>query len=78
MAPTRPPPAKATTIIAWRKTRIHATTHKPMTQQQAADYLGIGLRTYQTYEADGGPAWLGRLIRADFIPPGYHRKGGAK
>lgn len=78
----RPPrstsPARAR---AWRLSRLHAGTGKPMTRRELATYLGVGLRSIERYESateyDEVPGWLSRLVAADHVPPGYYRRGGA-
>lgn len=77
LAVQTPPRATATQLIAWRHTRLHPDTGDYMTQAEVATYLGVSARTYQRFEKDGPPGWLARLVRADHIPPGFHRKGGA-
>lgn len=77
LAVQSPPRATAAQLLAWRQTRLHPEKGRCMTQEEVATYLGVSTRTYQRFEKDGPPGWLARLVRADHIPPGFHRQGGA-
>lgn len=65
-------------LTGWRESRIHAKTGDPMTRREAAEALGVTVRSYQRWEAGTVqvPGWLARMVRTDAIPTGYHRLGG--